>query len=218
MTSTSSPAPSKSLPLFAVHALVVALLLGYWPSARDLYPDLFRAGVGAVFASGEAPSLAVRPGRLRGDDVTDTFVERLGAPEAEPRWRINLSSIRMGYWPSAVLAALLFATPMPGRRRAWALLVGFVWIGAYALGRLWLEVLRADAELAGGGVAAGRLLPAELLDRVPEARHLVVRRRKKRRNNRKAKRARNPRIRSGLLCITQRTRKTIPRSRQAYSA
>lgn len=177
MTSTSSPAPSKSLPLFAVHALVVALLLGYWPSARDLYPDLFRAGVGAVFASGEAPSLAVRPGRLRGDDVTDTFVERLGAPEAEPRWRINLSSIRMGYWPSAVLAALLFATPMPGRRRAWALLVGFVWIGAYALGRLWLEVLRADAELAGGGVAAaeeGSVLLLRSLSEISNSNIVVI--------------------------------------------
>ena len=41
--SIRSPIPPKPVLLFAIHALVLALLIGYWPSPRAVYPGLFRA-------------------------------------------------------------------------------------------------------------------------------------------------------------------------------
>jgi hypothetical protein len=96
----------------------------------------------------------VKPGAVRGDETTDTFVEAFEPEEPIPVWRLAFSTIRMGYWPTAVLCALLFATPMPALRRAWALVAGVAWVCAYAGLRLRLDVLRADVELARGGAEA----------------------------------------------------------------
>ena len=155
MTSTAiSGTPTKPVLLFAAHALVLALLIGFWPSARDLYPGLFRAGVAALLERGNPPSVAVRPGSLRESETTDTFVEGIDPDRAEPSWRLSFSTIRMGYWPSAVLFALLFATPMSARRRTLSLMAALLWIGAYAGLRLSLDVVRAQVELARGGAGA----------------------------------------------------------------
>lgn len=154
MTSTASSSPPKPVLLFAAHALVLALLIGFWPSVRDAYPELFRAGAAALLAHGDPPEVMVRPGALRSGAATDTFVEGIEPGAEKPSWRLSFSTIRMGYWPSAVLLALLLATPMPARRRAFSALAGLAWIGAYAGVRLWLDVVRAQAELAGGGAKA----------------------------------------------------------------
>lgn len=150
---TSSSSPPKPILLFAAHALALALLLGYWPSARDLYPGVFRAAAGAVLgAAGD--DLVLRPGVQRGAAAADSFLEGYAGETPDPEWRVTFSTLRMGYWPFAVLAALLFATPMPARRRAVALALGLLWIGAFALVRLVLEMHRAETELAHGGAKA----------------------------------------------------------------
>ena len=44
MTSSNDNArPRKSLLLFATHGLLLALLLGYWPTLREVYPEFFRS-------------------------------------------------------------------------------------------------------------------------------------------------------------------------------
>lgn len=154
MTSTARSSPPKPVLLFAAHALVLALLIGFWPSLRDVYPPLFRAGAAALLARGDPPDVRVRAGTPRGREVTDTFVEGVPPDAEKPSWRLSFSTIRMGYWPSAVLVALLLATPMEARRRALSVLAGVAWIGAYAGVRLSLDVVRAQAELAGGGAEA----------------------------------------------------------------
>ncbi|MGH0032827.1 MAG: hypothetical protein ACQGVC_23785 [Myxococcota bacterium] len=166
MTSMPSPPPpsaggasgeTKPVLVFLAQALVVALLLGSWPSARDLYPAAFRSGIQGVFAS-EADAaeagVRVRPGEVRGDEVTDTFIEGLPAGGGEPEWRVAFSTLRIGYWPSAVLLALLLVTPMAARRRAWIALVGVLWLFVFAVVRLQLEIVRAGTELARGGASA----------------------------------------------------------------
>jgi hypothetical protein len=145
------PLPPKPVALFAAHALALALLIGWWPSARAVYPLLFRAQVGAVFGGGDLPAIRVRPATGADLEEKDTFVEALDRADAEPRWRLGISTLRFGYWPSAVLVALLLATPMPAARRALAIALGLLWLDFFALGRLGLEIERAFGELASRG-------------------------------------------------------------------
>lgn len=141
------PSPRKPVALFAAHALVLALLIGYWPSARAVYPALFRAQAGALFGRGDPPDVRLRPASGAGLEEKDTFVEALDPGGGEPRWRLAISTLRLGYWPQAVLLALLLATPMPAPRRAIAIGLGLLWLDAFALGRLGLDIERAFAEL-----------------------------------------------------------------------
>jgi hypothetical protein len=124
-----------------------------------VYPGLFRAHAELLLGRGDPPAIRLRAAagdeRLRaaaGADAgaEDTFVEAFGAQGDEPRFRLGISALRLGYWPSAVLIALLLATPMPAARRAIAIAIGLLWLDAFALGRLGVEVGRAFAELARG--------------------------------------------------------------------
>ncbi len=159
--SIRSPIPPKPVLLFASHALVLALLIGFWPSPRAVYPGLFRAQARAVFGAGEPPALTLRKATGASLDEKDTFVEAFDGEAAEPSWRLSISAVRLGYWPSAVLVAMLLATPMRARRRLLAIGLGVAWLHVFAFGRLELEILRAFAELAQGSTAeATGSLPA----------------------------------------------------------
>lgn len=159
----SSPAPGaippKPVLLFAAHALVLALLIGNWPSPRALYPPAFRAQAQLLLGRGDPPALQLRAATGSALGEKDTFVEAVGGERGEPLWRLSISALRLGYWPSAVLLALLLATPLSPRRRLLAVGLGLLWIDAFALGRLGLEALRAFAELEAG-LAPGSSAPA----------------------------------------------------------
>ncbi|HEX5065855.1 MAG TPA: hypothetical protein VFY49_07060 [Myxococcota bacterium] len=145
MTSTAGPPQPKTIALFAVQAFLLALLIGWWPTPRALYPPLLRAQAEPLLAAATHDSLTLRPAEptLEG---ADTVMEAREAGLPKPRWRAELSFLRLGWWPTAVLAALVLATPMSGRRRALALLAGVLWINAYVLMRLFAEVAYADYE------------------------------------------------------------------------
>jgi len=177
--STAQPGsiPPKPVLLFAVHALVLSLLIGYWPSARAAYPAFFRAGAQLVLGSGEAPLVTVREATGSSLEEKDTFVEAFAGPEAdEPIWRLVTSALRLGYWPSAVLLALLLATPMSVRARWLSAVGGLLWLHAFALARLGLEVLRASAELESGQAveAGGALLAYRTLSEVSNSNIVVI--------------------------------------------
>lgn len=153
---------------------MLALLLGYWPSARAVYPPFFRLQCDLVF--GEAGRLEFRAA-AGAPEVDDTFVESFPAGEAVPQWRISLSAVRMGWWPSAVLLALLLATPMPARRRLLAAGIGLAWLDVFAVGRVGLEILRAFGELAQGGPdapASGSLLLYRTVSEVSNSNIVVI--------------------------------------------
>ncbi len=151
--STPSQIPPKPVLLFATHALVLALLIGFWPSARAVYPEIFRAQARAVFGAGEPPALTLRKATGPALGEKDTFVEAFDVETEEPAWRLSISAVRLEYWPSAVLVAMLLATPMGARRRLLAVGLGVAWLHVFALGRLGLEILRAFAELQQGSAA-----------------------------------------------------------------
>ena len=131
------------------------------PSPRAIYPGLFRAQARAVFGTGAPAALTLRKGTGDSLGEKDTFVEAFDGEAAEPSWRLSISAVRLGYWPSAVLVAMLLATPMRARRRLLAIGLGVAWLHVFAFGRLELEILRAFAELAQGSTAeATGSLPA----------------------------------------------------------
>lgn len=145
--------------LFALHALLLALLLGWWPTPRALYPGWLHAQGNAAFAALDVRLRAAPPERGEG---RDSLMERFPGDAAAPVWRVRFDTLRIGYWPSAVLLALLLATPLSARRRLLGAIVGLAWIDALALVRLALEIAHASAELrssaSGAGPAGGTLL------------------------------------------------------------
>lgn len=163
MTSSRPEIAPKPVLLFASQALVLALLLGYWPTPRAMQSDLFRAQANAIYGGdGRVALHAAAPGR---SDAGDTLMERTDADRLERRWVARLDAVRMVWWPSAVLLALLLASPLTARRRLVGCVLGLLWIQAFALGRLGVEILRAEAEVQTGaaGAAAGADVSRELL-------------------------------------------------------
>jgi hypothetical protein len=150
MTSSSASAtPRKPLLQFALHGLLLALLVGYWPTPRELYPDFFRSHARVLYGGGDEPRVKLGPappGPVREDSVMEGYTR--GA--LEPAWRVELSTIKLGYWPSAVMLALLLATPMATRARWVAAAIGLLWLHVFALGRVGLGVWLGFEELAQG--------------------------------------------------------------------
>jgi hypothetical protein len=173
---SNPPIPPKPIALFAAHALALALLVGWWPSARAVYPAVFRAQAAAVFGTGDPPEIRLRPATGADREEKDTFVEAFPGDGGEPSWRLAISSLRLGYWPKAVLLALLLATPMTALRRAVAIALGLVWLDAFALGRLGLDIQRAFGELAreGGGDVGGALLAYRTASKVLNSNIVVI--------------------------------------------
>lgn len=145
----TDPPRAKPIAVFAVQACLLSLLIGWWPTPRALYPPLMRAPLGALLGVGAEGVVSLRAFRGAEDGV-DTLMQEIRIGERVPRWRAELSLLRLGWWPSAVLAALVLATPMRARRRVLALCAGFVWIQLYVLLRLFAEVRYADVEAVAG--------------------------------------------------------------------
>jgi hypothetical protein len=133
--SSPKPLPRKPIALFAVQAFLLSLLIGWWPTPRALYPELVRVHVGPLLDATSSQHVALRanPG-----DAADgeTVMEGFRQGERTPRWRAELSTLHIGWWPTAVLLALVLATPMRTRRRLFALGAALLWVEAYLLIRL----------------------------------------------------------------------------------
>jgi hypothetical protein len=175
MRSSAEPLRSKPLALFALQALLLSLLIGFWPTPRALYPPLLRAQVGPLLGGGDgAVSLRASEGAREGID-TQMLALRPGDPT--PRWMAEFSLLHMGWWPTAVLTALMLATPMSARRRAIALLACWVWIALYVWLRLEAEIAYAGYELlTGPGKPTAGVLHAMLRagDEVLEANGVLI--------------------------------------------
>jgi len=158
----SSKAPSRAAPepkpiaLFVVHAIVLTLLIGFWPTPRDAFPALFHAQANAVFALLPGPDVELRaPAPDSGID-TDTLLVGGAGAGGEPAWTSWFSVRRVAWWPAAALVAMLLATPLAPSRRVLALLGGLALLDALTLGRIGVEIAYASYELAHGPGAAAR--------------------------------------------------------------
>jgi hypothetical protein len=128
-----------------VQALLLALLIGWWPTPRALYPPALRAQAGPLLG---AVGVTLRPGA--GAEGDDTVMERAWVGGRAGGWEAQLSLMNLGWYPTAALVALVLATPMSARRRALALGAGVLWIELYVVLRLFAGVLYADYEARVG--------------------------------------------------------------------
>ena len=116
-SAAASPRP-KPRALFAAHAIALALLIGFWPTPRQPIPRSSTRTRTRCFAALDRRTCGSRR-RRRTRRSAPTRVLRSSAPgAAEPAWQAWFSLERIGYWPSAALLALLFATPLAPARRA----------------------------------------------------------------------------------------------------
>jgi len=134
----SAPAQLRPKPIhwFVAHAIALSLLLAWWPTPRAIYPALFQAHANAVLGRLASPAVRFAPGTVADTDMV------VAVPRAGPRaaWQSSFSVVRIGYWPSAVLLAMLLATPLSARRRAMAALTGLVLVDLSVLARIGIEI------------------------------------------------------------------------------
>src|ERR1700690_2560172 len=120
--------------------LVFGLLILPWPEWNELYGQGFRAVGNAVFArDGEKRILYFEAHRqTKGFSTIDTritignrdLVDSTGKGLAA---RLGLDTRSVGWIPTALTIALIMATPVPWRRRAWAMLWGLILIEGFIL-------------------------------------------------------------------------------------
>lgn len=132
--------PLKRISGFFVLCLVFyALLMAPWPGMMDGYRAFFRAGGNLVFGRfGAAGSVSFKQ-IPAGDHAKDTTLvlrkRRVGKLERD------IKSVYVGYRPTAFVIALALATPVPWRRRLWALLWCLILVNVFIAFRVGLVLL-----------------------------------------------------------------------------
>jgi len=118
--------------------LIYGLLIAPWPYVTEAYAQFFRAGGNFLFGSFGSNGLVLFEAHPRADRVIDTSIElynreQIGQSPAGGTFVIQAiaSSRYMGYLNTAFVIALILATPIPWRRRGWALLWGVILIHGF---------------------------------------------------------------------------------------
>jgi hypothetical protein len=149
------PERKEVLRFFTVLAVVYGLLLLPWPGGRTAYVRWF-CGLGNVVYAREHSRLLVlfepEPANSgRPFDARLTVANRAQVlPDGKLRARvIGLDALHIGWVPTALLAALVVATPLPWRRRWWALFAGMATIHVFLLGVMAVTLLN-NADGASG--------------------------------------------------------------------
>ncbi len=121
-------------------AVVYALLLVPQFRGAGIYSAAYRAAAGAVFArmgNGAVVQFRKAPPEFRDRDVQITMTHsRTGA-----RGTMELTTRTLDYLPAAFTLALIVATPVPWGRKVWSLLFGTALIGAFAMFRLYVQLV-----------------------------------------------------------------------------
>ena len=139
--------PLKKVSIFFIlSSLYYGLSMAPWPGLMDGYRAFFRAGGNLVFRSfGSSGSVAFEPLSSADHEKDTTLVLRKTRP-MPVRGEMDITSGYVGYRPTAFLIALVLATPVPWRRRLWALVWGLVLVNAFIAFRMWLALLDAYSE------------------------------------------------------------------------
>jgi hypothetical protein len=134
----------KVVSFLCVCALVYALMMGLWAVWGDAYLRLYCAGANHVFGSlGSRATVYFSQSADTGDEVKVTFYDRQRLDRylrPTPLLRIAHDVHYGVYIYVAFLIALIIASPVAWRRRAWALLWGLIAVHAFMAIRLALLV------------------------------------------------------------------------------
>src|SRR5262245_39422537 len=113
---------------FALHSIALALVIGFWSAPRAAYPALFHAHANALFDALGALRVHLGPGQIA--DTAMTVTDRARGGDAVES---SFDVVRIGYWPSVLLLALLLASPLPPLRRAAAAAIGLALVDLFTL-------------------------------------------------------------------------------------
>jgi hypothetical protein len=120
-------------------AAFYGLLIAPWPGWRNAYGSFFRGLTGAVFAGEKGPTtVQFRPAEKPPRPEIDTEILLVNHAEIDAAGRgpariLGLDSRGVGWVPTALLLALVAATPLSWCRRWRALLVGLLLVHSYLL-------------------------------------------------------------------------------------
>lgn len=146
---TASRDRSRGLPSLAPRHIVAflgkslflyGLLLLAWPIVGDAYAAYLRAGGNLLFGTwGTRGRVEFRaPSEPDGKWDMVSVVTNLERGKSGLR---SHSSNLLGYLPTATLAALVLASPMPRARRIRALIWGLLWVNLFVAFRMGLGIL-----------------------------------------------------------------------------
>ena len=140
--------------LFLLRFVILYVILVLpWPGSGGIYSAGFRAAGRAIFAGGSGPrELSFEPlGETRHPSgVRIVIVNRtlMHADGSGPVRNLDLDTLEFGWRPTALLIALVLATPIPWRRRWRALLWGLLWMHAIILLFLWFCIWNDSREVS----------------------------------------------------------------------
>jgi len=123
-------------------ALIYGLLIAPWPGARPLYAGYFR-GLGQLVLGDNGGRRLLRfeplddPGHKWPANFDTAIIlanrDLLDAHGQGKRFMLTVDAWQMGWIPTAFLAGLTLATPIPWRRRLWALCWGWLWVQGFVV-------------------------------------------------------------------------------------
>lgn len=135
-------------------ALVYALLIAPWPGFNAAYGKYFRA-LGQTVFSREGVERLLRfeavPAEL--NHVLDTRIALANRDQLDREGRgpvryLELDTRGMGWVPTALLLALVLATPVGWRPRGWALLWGLIAVHLFILFSVAVYIWNSSTELS----------------------------------------------------------------------
>ncbi len=141
---------NKSFGAFVIRFLVVyGLLVVPWPEARRAYAAIFHIGANLLFGSfgDESEVRFAAPSQQTATREVDTEIT-LTRKTAQGFYQDRLPSTarQLGHMPTAILVALVLATPAPWRRRGNGLLWGLVALHAFIALRVGLLLVEAFSQ------------------------------------------------------------------------
>ena len=130
---------------FCVFIVIYGLLMVPWPGLGAAYSKLYRAGAAFLFESFGSKG-TVRFEKLIADEYDTKIVfysrDQVGSDgKIVPVGFIHHNSRRDGYVYVAFLTALTLATPIPWRRKGWALFWGMILIHSFIVCKLAIWIL-----------------------------------------------------------------------------
>lgn len=122
-----------------------------WTVAGPAYAAAFRTAGGVLFSTFGPNATVTFHASAAADETPMDTLARLRNTQSHAIGRLPISIRLLGYLPTALLIALVAATPLPWRKRIAALIVGLIFVNlfiALRVGLLLLATFSGDNELA----------------------------------------------------------------------
>ena len=138
--------PKGAIRFFCLFLLAFGLLMAPWPRLGRAYTKFYSAGAAFLFGSfGPTGAVTFEPIHNSEHDLHVTLYNRahIGRDSEGAAIRTRHNSRHAGYMYAAFLAALILATPLPLKRKMWALLLGMILIHCLIALQLALRIFHA---------------------------------------------------------------------------